>query len=94
MIPLLDQVRSYDRLSLRGDLTAGLTVAVMLIPQGMAYALIAGLPPIYGLYAALVPIVVYALLHQGGYTDKRIDYQLTRSTLVNRWQKTTTYEDY
>jgi SulP family sulfate permease len=48
--------------NLRGDVSAGLTVGVMLIPQGMAYALIAGLPPIYGLYAALVPLVVYALL--------------------------------
>ncbi len=44
------------------DIVAGLTVGVMLIPQGMAYALIAGLPPIYGLYAALVPIAVYAAL--------------------------------
>lgn len=48
--------------NLRGDVSAGLTVGVMLIPQGMAYALIAGLPPIYGLYAALLPLVVYALL--------------------------------
>jgi SulP family sulfate permease len=46
---------------LRGDLGAGLTVGVMLIPQGMAYASIAGLPPEYGLYAALVPILIYAL---------------------------------
>jgi SulP family sulfate permease len=44
------------------DLAAGITVAVLLIPQGMAYALIAGLPPIYGLYAALVPQIVYAFL--------------------------------
>ncbi len=44
-----------------GDLVAGLTVGVMLIPQGMAYALLAGLPPIYGLYASLVPLLVYAL---------------------------------
>ena len=51
----------YRREDLSGDLSAGLTVGVMLIPQGMAYALIAGLPPIYGLYAALVPLVVYAL---------------------------------
>ncbi len=41
---------------------AGLTVGVMLIPQGMAYAVIAGLPPIYGLYAALAPPVIYAAL--------------------------------
>lgn len=41
---------------------AGLTVGVMLVPQGMAYAVIAGVPPIYGLYAALVPMLVYPLL--------------------------------
>ena len=41
---------------------AGITVAVLLIPQGMAYALIAGLPPIYGLYAALTPQIIYAFL--------------------------------
>ena len=58
--PLLNQLAHYDRDTLRGDLSAGLTVGVMLIPQGMAYALIAGLPPIYGLYASLVPLVVYA----------------------------------
>ncbi|MFQ5570436.1 MAG: SulP family inorganic anion transporter [Rhodothermales bacterium] len=51
----------YTRKTLRGDLVAGVTVSVILIPQGMAYALIAGLPPVYGLYAALVPLVVYAL---------------------------------
>jgi len=60
LLPLLSQLADYDRDQLRGDLSAGLTVGVMLIPQGMAYALIAGLPPIYGLYAALVPLVVYA----------------------------------
>ena len=51
----------YDRLSLQADAMAGLTVGVMLIPQAMAYSVIAGLPPIYGLYAALVPPVVYPL---------------------------------
>lgn len=45
---------------LRGDLLAGLTVGVMLIPMGMAYAVLAGVPPIYGLYAGLVPPLVYA----------------------------------
>ena len=60
-IPLLDQLSTYDRDQLQGDLSAGLTVGVMLIPQGMAYALIAGLPPIYGLYAALVPLIGYGL---------------------------------
>jgi len=50
------------REDLRGDLLAGLTTAVMLIPQGMAYAMLAGLPPIVGLYASTVPLVIYALL--------------------------------
>ena len=45
-----------------GDVTAGLTVAVLLVPQTMAYAVIAGLPPITGLYAALGSILVYALV--------------------------------
>ena len=43
------------------DLMAGLTVAIVLIPQGLAYALIAGLPAIYGLYASLVPLIIYAI---------------------------------
>ncbi len=44
-----------------GDIAAGFTVGIMLIPQGMAYAMIAGLPPVYGLYAAFAPNLVYAL---------------------------------
>lgn len=55
-------LQDYDRRALTGDLTAGLTVGVMLIPQAMAYALLAGVPPVYGLYASLVPLGVYALL--------------------------------
>ena len=51
----------YTADTLRGDALAGLTVGVMLIPQGMAYAVIAGLPPIYGLYAGLVPLLTYPL---------------------------------
>lgn len=54
--------RSYDRALFRGDLNAGITVGIMLIPQGMAYAVLAGLPPIYGLYAAIVPLAIYAIL--------------------------------
>ena len=62
LLPLAEQLGGYNTLRARSDLSAGLTVGVMLIPQGMAYALIAGLPPIYGLYASLVPLVVYGLM--------------------------------
>ena len=59
--PILDWLPNYKKAYLAGDLSAGFTIGIMLIPQGMAYALIAGLPPIYGLYAALVPNLVYAI---------------------------------
>lgn len=61
-IPALEWLPKYNKKQLKGDLVAGLTVGVMLIPQGMAYAMIAGLPPIYGLYASTIPLVIYALL--------------------------------
>lgn len=59
--PFLSWIRNYDRSLLYGDLIAGITVGIMLVPQGMAYAMIAGMPPIYGLYAALVPQFIYAI---------------------------------
>ncbi|WP_222982975.1 SulP family inorganic anion transporter [Flagellimonas meishanensis] len=59
--PFTTWIVNYNRTSLYGDLVAGATLGVMLVPQGMAYAMIAGMPPIYGLYAALVPQCVYAL---------------------------------
>ncbi|NTW98666.1 MAG: sulfate permease [Geobacteraceae bacterium] len=55
-------LRSYRSADLPGDLAAGAVVAVVLAPQGMAYALLAGLPPIVGLYAATLPLLVYALV--------------------------------
>lgn len=61
-IPITSWIKNYDKTHLRGDVVAGLTVGVMLIPQGMAYAMIAGLPPIYGLYASTLPLIIYALL--------------------------------
>ncbi len=61
-LPILEWLPSYNKKWLKGDLGAGLTVGVMLIPQGMAYANIAGLPPIYGLYASIVPLFIYAIL--------------------------------
>lgn len=60
-IPILDWLPNYKKGDLRGDLSAGLTVGVMLIPQGMAYSMLAGLPPIYGLYASTVPLILYAI---------------------------------
>src|SRR5210317_2311043 len=60
-LPILNWLANYNKNWLRGDISAGLTVGVMLIPQGMAYAYIAGLPPVYGLYAAIVPLIVYAI---------------------------------
>ena len=60
--PILQWLPGYQKQWLSGDLSAGLTVGIMLIPQGMAYAMIAGLPPVFGLYAALVPQVIYALM--------------------------------
>ena len=55
-------LRHYRRTSLSGDATAGLVVAVMLIPQSLAYALLAGLPPEVGLYASILPVIAYAAL--------------------------------
>ncbi|MDC9722321.1 MAG: solute carrier family 26 protein [Urechidicola sp.] len=61
LFPILDWLPNYKKDWLKGDIVAGLTVGVMLIPQGIAYALIAGLPPIYGLYTAMIPQIVYAI---------------------------------
>lgn len=62
ILPILDWLPNYDKQYLKGDISAGLTVGIMLIPQGMAYAMLAGMPAIYGLYAALIPQFIYAIL--------------------------------
>ncbi len=62
LIPAWDWLSEYNTEWLKGDAAAGLTVGVMVIPQSMAYAMLAGVEPIYGLYASLVPLVIYALL--------------------------------
>ena len=51
----------YEKDWFYGDLVAGIIVTIMLIPQSLAYALIAGLPPEVGLYASILPLVAYAL---------------------------------
>lgn len=58
----LHWLKSYRRADLGGDLSAGIVVAIMLIPQAMAYAMLAGLPPQMGLYASVLPLLVYAAL--------------------------------
>ncbi|MEN3033810.1 MAG: SulP family inorganic anion transporter [Aquificaceae bacterium] len=61
LMPFARWFEDYDRSKFVRDLIAGLTVAAVLVPQGMAYALLAGLPPIYGLYASVLPVIVAAL---------------------------------
>ncbi len=60
-MPILDWGRRYGRAELSGDLLAAVIVTIMLIPQSLAYALLAGLPPEAGLYASIAPILLYAI---------------------------------
>ncbi len=62
IVPGLATARDYRRSWLRHDLVAGLVLTALLVPQGMAYAQLAGLPPVLGVYATMVPLVAYALL--------------------------------
>jgi len=61
LLPFLSWWPRVNRRTLKADLWAGLTGAVIVLPQGVAFAAIAGMPPVYGLYAAMVPVVVAAL---------------------------------
>ena len=61
LLPGIAWMRGYDRNALHGDALAALIVTIMLIPQSLAYALLAGLPPEVGLYASMLPLVGYAL---------------------------------
>lgn len=60
-LPILTWGRSYSRAELSADLIAAVIVTIMLIPQSLAYALLAGLPPEAGIYASILPILLYAL---------------------------------
>src|SRR5512145_686702 len=62
IFPIFTWLPSYQKEWLRYDLVAGLTAAAVVIPKAMAYAAIAGLPLVVGLYTSLVPLVVYALM--------------------------------
>lgn len=59
--PIFEWGRTYDRTVLSNDLMAAVIVTIMLIPQSLAYALLAGLPPVVGLYASILPLVLYAI---------------------------------
>lgn len=58
---MLHWLKHYHRSLLAGDISAGIVVAMMMVPQGMAYALVAGLPPVVGLYASILPPLLYAV---------------------------------
>ncbi len=60
-LPILDWGRRYDRDQFTGDMVAAVIVTIMLIPQSLAYALLAGMPPEAGIYASIAPIVLYAI---------------------------------
>jgi len=60
-LPIAKRLASYQASNFNGDLLAGVIVAIMLIPQAMAYAMLAGLPPEIGLYASMLPLIIYGL---------------------------------
>ncbi len=62
LVPITSWARRYSREDLEGDVVAGIVTAILLVPQGMAFAILAGLPAQVGLYASILPPIVYALL--------------------------------
>ena len=66
-MPFIEQIVNYKKQYVFNDMVGGLTVGVMLIPQGMAYAFLAGVPAVYGLYASIVPLLLYILFGTSRY---------------------------
>lgn len=60
--PIFSWLKTYSRADFNGDLFAGIITAILLVPQGIAFALLAGLPPQFGLYASILPPLIYAVL--------------------------------
>lgn len=60
-LPFLERIKKYNRSDFQKDIIAGLTVAIIALPQSMAYAMIAGVHPKYGLYSAIIPVIVCSL---------------------------------
>ena len=81
VLPFTPWLRRYNRHYLKADLFAGLTVAVVALPQSRAYAIIAGLPVQYGLYASIVPTIIGCLW---GSSAQLITGPTTTASLVVR----------
>ena len=60
IFPAIQWLKHYQYNSFKADLIAALIVLAMLVPQGMAYAMLAGLPPVMGIYASILPMIIYA----------------------------------
>ena len=60
-LPASDWLASYNREQAAGDTLAAIIVTILLVPQGLAYAMLAGMPPETGLYASILPLILYAL---------------------------------
>ena len=73
VVPVAVSLRGYQLAWLRGDLLAGIAVAAFLVPQVMAYAQVAGVPPVAGLWAALPALVTYAVLGSSRSLSSRLD---------------------
>ena len=61
-LPIRKWMKDYNRVSFSQDCIAGIVVTITLVPQSMAYALLAGVPAVYGLYCAIIPTLLYCLL--------------------------------
>lgn len=60
-VPLFGQLANYNKIKFSSDLVAALVLSILLIPQSLAYSLLAGMPPQYGLYASILPCIIYSI---------------------------------
>ena len=74
VFPFLDWLKGYQLETFKDDSIAGITVAVVLIPQAMAYAMLAGMPAVYGLYAAAVTPFIALSFNNGEMVDYGANY--------------------
>lgn len=94
-LPILEWLPRYKKEDLPGDLAAGLTVGVMLIPQGMAYAMLAGLEPVHGLYSVTVPLILYTLFGSSRHLAVGPDAIISMLTAAGiAALQTSSYEEY